>query len=103
VSHTPGPWTLIPLEEDFPGIGKSLLKNQRLVGANRISPGIVFGGLGEETDANAHLIATAPELLGALKFLLAFYEPGQTHLDTEAWKVAEARARYAVAKAEGSL
>jgi hypothetical protein len=31
---------------------------------------------------------------GALNFILAFYEPGQTYLDTEAWKVAEARARH---------
>lgn len=32
-------------------------------------------------------------LVGAIRFILAFYEPGQTHLDTEAWKVAEASAR----------
>ena len=49
---------------------------------------------------HAHLIAAAPDLLGALRFILAFYEPGQKHLDTEAWKVAEASARRAVAKAE---
>lgn len=29
------------------------------------------------------------KLWGALNFILAFYEPGQKHLDTEAWKVAE--------------
>jgi hypothetical protein len=50
-------------------------------------------------EANASLIAAAPDLLGALRFVLAFYEPGQTHLDTEAWKCAEASARAAVAKA----
>jgi hypothetical protein len=27
---------------------------------------------------------------GALNFILAFYEPGQRYLDTEAWKQAEA-------------
>jgi hypothetical protein len=42
------------------------------------------------------------ELLGALMFILAFYEPGQTYLDTNAWKRAEASARAAVAKATGS-
>ncbi len=26
--------------------------------------------------------------VGALQFILAFYEPGQRYLDTEAWKVA---------------
>lgn len=46
---------------------------------------------------NAH-----DELLGALRFILAFYEPGQTHLDTNAWKQAEASARAAIAKATGS-
>ena len=50
---------------------------------------------------HASLIAAAPELLGALRFILAFYVPGQTYLDTNAWKVAEASARRAVAKAEG--
>jgi len=33
------------------------------------------------------------EAWGALNFILAFYEPGQTHLDTEAWKRAEASGR----------
>jgi hypothetical protein len=52
-------------------------------------------------EGNARLIAAAPDLLGALRFLLAFYDPGQTHLDTNAWKAAETSARAAVAKAEG--
>lgn len=33
------------------------------------------------------------EAWGALNFILAFYEPGQRHLDTEAWKHAEAGGR----------
>ena len=39
------------------------------------------------------------DLIGALSFIMAFYEPGQRHLDTEAWKVAEARGRHALARA----
>jgi hypothetical protein len=39
------------------------------------------------------------ELWGALNFILAFYEPGQRYLDTEAWKRAEAGGRAAHAKA----
>lgn len=35
------------------------------------------------------------ELWGALNFILAFYEPGQTYLDTNAWKQAEASGRRA--------
>ena len=34
------------------------------------------------------------DLEGALRFILAFYEPGQNYLDTEAWKSAEGRARF---------
>ncbi len=50
---------------------------------------------------DARLIAAAPELYGALKFILAFYEEGQTYLDTEAWKCAEASGRAALLKARG--
>lgn len=32
---------------------------------------------------------------GALNFILAFYEPGQRYLDTEAWKQAEAGGKRA--------
>lgn len=46
------------------------------------------------------LEASHAELLGALRFILAFYEPGQRHLDTEAWKLAEAGGRRALANAE---
>jgi hypothetical protein len=56
-----------------------------------------------QNDLHAKLAAETAlvqELTGALRFILAFYEPGQTYLDTEAWKVAEAGARRVVAKAE---
>lgn len=43
------------------------------------------------------------ELTGALRFIMAFYEPGQTYLDTNAWKVAEAGGRNALAKGEAFL
>ncbi len=43
------------------------------------------------------------DLIGALAFIMAFYEPGQRHLDTEAWKVAEARGRSALARAAGEV
>jgi hypothetical protein len=57
-------------------------------------------------EANAAFIVRAVNnheaLVGALKFILAFYEPGQRHLDTEAWKVAEAGARCALKNATAS-
>lgn len=63
MKHTPGPWTLMD-DTTF-----STLGDKRIIGANRISPAIVFGGLGAETDANARLIAASPELLATLKDL----------------------------------
>lgn len=53
-------------------------------------------------NAIVHAVNCHDELTGALRFILAFYEPGQTYLDTDAWKVAEAGARAAMAKAEAS-
>lgn len=43
------------------------------------------------------------ELTGALRFIIAFYEPGQRYLDTEAWKHAEAGGRRALARGEAAL
>ena len=57
--HTAGPWTF---QDDSTF---STLGDKRLVAASRISPGIVFGGIAE-TEANAHLIASAPDLYEAL-------------------------------------
>jgi len=44
----------------------------------------------EQTPTERELLRDA---WGALNFILAFYEPGQRHLDTEAWKRAEADGR----------
>lgn len=41
--------------------------------------------------------------MGAMNFILAFYEPGQTYLDTEAWKLAEASARRVHAEGSAAL
>lgn len=43
------------------------------------------------------------ELTGALRFIMAFYEPSQRYLDTEAWKHAEAGGRRALARGEAAL
>lgn len=59
---------------------------------------------------DAQAIAALPEanaliaqLWGSLNFILAFYEPGQRHLDTEAWKNAEASGRRSHAAARAYL
>jgi hypothetical protein len=52
--------------------------------------------LKRERDAAVEIIK---DCWGALNFILAFYEPGQRYLDTNAWKNAEASGRRAHAKA----
>lgn len=42
-------------------------------------------GVSEARDEQRQVIT---QMVGALQFVLAFYEPGQTTLDTEAWKSA---------------
>ena len=96
-AHTPGPW-YFEVEE---AVTRSPWTMQGLiVSADNRRIAEIFGyGSSLPWAANAHLIAAAPELLAALNFILAFYEPGQRYLDTEAWKCAEASARAAIAKA----
>jgi hypothetical protein len=45
----------------------------------------------------------AEQAWGALNFILAFYEPGQNYLDTNAWKQAEASGRRAHAALRAKL
>ena len=54
-------------------------------------------------DITDHIREALIDLTGAMRFVLAFYEPGQRYLDTNAWKQAEASARRAFAKAEAVL
>jgi hypothetical protein len=77
----------------------STLGDQRIFGTNKISPAIVFGGLGVETDANARLIAAAPELLLALRAVIESARPHPREHPTmfRAWDIA----RAAIDKAEG--
>lgn len=43
------------------------------------------------------------KLTGALRFIMAFYDPNQRYLDTEAWKLAEAGGHRALAAGEEYL
>lgn len=107
---TPGPWVVIPPEPydgDDPDLEGSFYYPGGIEGADG-NPVCTFGWSGGsgamfENPANPHLIAAAPEMRSALRFILAFYEPGQTYLDTNAWKQAEASARRALAKADGAF
>lgn len=105
-SHTPGPWHI--------GIGGMLhanrvwTKDMRPV-VNLCSMGTAPADLDPEAQANGRLIATAPDLLAALKEMGDWIAGGLQASD-EAWPDAQclkhteeiaARARAAVDKAEG--
>jgi hypothetical protein len=90
--HTPGPWLAAAKPSSVVGLPVVSTKNGRSVAS------VTFFALGEqfvnhdaESQANARLIAAAPDMLEALKALK--YNQGN-----EAWKLADAALR----KAEGA-
>lgn len=97
ITFSPGPWHTQP-DSTF-----STLGDKRIIAYNNISPAIAFGGLGEETDANARLIAAAPELLAALKALVLEVELKDNPSDEGASSDCDQMdaARAAISKAEG--
>jgi hypothetical protein len=92
--HTPGPW-------HWEGNPCNYDKEQEapwLVDANYSFPPILGGTITCQSDANARLIAAAPELLSALNAML-------THMgiDEDEWnKPTFDQARAAIAKATGA-
>ena len=91
--HTPGPWAVDVMPGEVVVYEAVTLKNVDICQ--------VLGN--DDQDANAKLIAAAPALLAALRFIMAFYEPDAAgYLDTNAWKQAESNARAAIAAATGA-
>lgn len=90
VAHTPGPWRAIKAPHGVIDI---------LDGRDRDIVTVYGGGVETESqEANAHLMAAAPDLLDALRTLTDNIEhafPGLAHLGPVAF------ARSAIAKAEG--
>jgi hypothetical protein len=90
MKHTPLPWRYQD-DDTF-----DLLDNKRIVGANLISPALVFGGLARESEANAEFIVRACnahyEMLEALKSVRRYLE--QINVTSHQLNVA-------IAKAEG--
>lgn len=92
MSHTPGPW--------------SATKHDESCGYWHVdSPGTAMGGVATcystasgSTEANARLIAAAPDLLAALVAMLATQEQTKPAIPKVA---AMSMARAAIAKAEG--
>ena len=91
MNHTPGPWCVEHLPDDGPSI------HTDEAGIARRIAGVDMGGWRKtsrkEAEANARLIAAAPELLEALRDLLSLH-PGTENKWTQ-------QAQAAIAKAEG--
>lgn len=103
-SFTPGPWVVLGNSVGGPAIytadGKSCIASVRTVG------GVHVGGPQHpETDANAHLLAAAPDLLEALQ-MFARYEAEAERGDDVSMMITYAELRKAahaaIAKATGS-
>ena len=87
--HTPGPWHIARFEASTVEI-----RNDRGLTVAEV------GDSSQEDEANAHLIAAAPELLEALRCLIDGDEGMWRHdAPSEAW---DEIARAAIAKATGS-
>ena len=112
--YTPGPWALLR-QRDYGEFDKRLVSSnctedgEKRPGVNGKNGGIMIAHtLGPDADANAHLIASAPELYEALRTIIdwadfalknprEFDSHGVRNLDGPAFDTA----RAALAKAEG--
>ncbi len=95
--HTPKPW--IATVQPGQVVGVHTYTHQVMCGDDCIASLL--------TEADAHLIAAAPDLLEGLRSLLAAYEsilPGVRHIAVQDYQLlndAPCAARAAIAKAEG--
>lgn len=93
--HTPGPWEITSHrppyseENDFPGVGISIPDAELASGIHEDAIEV----WGENSEANARLIAAAPELLEALRGVLRVADRATVEFDA---------ARAAIAKATGA-
>jgi len=100
--HTPGPWEITsrraPYSEDndFPGVGISILDGECASGVHEDAIEV----WGENCEANARLIAAAPELLQSCRGMLHALETDCR--DTDKWAALMGEAVAAIAKATGS-
>ena len=87
-AHTPGPWAAIGTDVKTPGPRSRIL-------CWTGQPEVQMG----EARANAQLIAAAPDLLAALRAMLAKHDDRDAPSDL--WPAEAAQARAAIAKAGG--
>lgn len=100
--HTSGRWTVSPIGAytDFGGQSRVILGNGIRIAVVHASKG--YGESDTESKANADLMVAAPELLGALKSVVAslrFHTSGFPEYSPEVQKIKEADA--IIAKATG--
>jgi hypothetical protein len=93
MSHTPGPWTR----------GNVDYTEDNIFGANGVLVAAVCGNDGSniavpEVDADARLIAAAPEMLDVLKRFVDMMDKGA---ESRFWGELDMNARAAIRKAEG--
>lgn len=94
VAHTPGPWEAIKVDDDLQQFGIVAAKQPMGARMNDICAVWLRGGK-KKTEANARLIAAAPELLDALQAVVSDLELGaHPHLHID-------QIRAAIAKATG--
>ena len=88
-AHTPGPWV----------VGRTLADGTACIVGDGDSVVCTFDGR-SHPEADAALIASAPDLLAALKDVVGWV-PGSSAFFTDGSSAAVERARAAIAKAEG--
>ena len=99
-THTPGPWLVQAGDEWADGI--VTLEGHNENGTPMYWTVASYNRRRDEADANARLIAAAPELLEALQALIAEYEPNLKAFATDAPRKAKWEAACAaIAKAAG--
>ena len=99
--HTPGPWWAIKPEcERRKGVFASVCTNGATISTREFEI-MADGYQNSHAEANARLIEAAPDLLAALKRVVALLpETAIAAYKAEEWEAAE-QARAALAKAEG--
>lgn len=95
VKHTPGPWRVVESIDGYFAGRKTTVKagNLRVLSPWQHRPHPEF----DEFEANARLIAAAPELLDALQSLLA--RVSSDIIANQCWHEEQRAARAAIAKA----
>lgn len=102
-NHTPGPWLAhIDIDSNDSGLSDIRIVESKTETENLppLTIAVLNQNMGKEAQANAHLIASAPDLLEALRFLLADYIAIQGNKLTGS-SVPIEMAQAAILKAEG--